>query len=234
MAENHEQSENKTETASAITANAESSAPKQTTRLQLLFRIALVVLFFAFVFGAIGLCLPRSHEVATSIEIEAPPEVIFPLIEKVSEWRHWAPAWDFMKDDNITFSYNKNFTAVTWRHNLKNQVGKMWMDREHYRKNESITYIVEHESLEEMPMISTIDLKPTESGTTIVFWQTNADLPRTPILKGVFYGWAGLMFTGGLTAQYDRDLIRLKELAETNDQLLIDKKKEDVGETPSF
>ena len=219
---------NKT-TESNQSADETEKPVKQTTTLQMLFRIAMVVVALVMIFGIIGLCMPRHYEFSTNIEINSSADEIYPMLASVDLWSEWSPAWDFGKNENINYyQYNLDRSGVTWRHDLQGTTAKLWIGNK--VENERIDYYLEHNKFRQMAMKSSFILEPTENGTTKLTWSSETDLPRWPILQGVFYGWAGLTFNGGLKTQYDRDLIRLKEFCEklgTGKSAAANKKSED-------
>lgn len=187
---------------------------KGTTRLQLLFRIFMVFAGIVVVLGVVGWFLPRQYTVDTYIEIDIPPEELFDMLHRVDGWPKWSPSWDFGKDDRITYFYGDNFTAVTWQvENMSGgrDIGKMWISNTW--KDRRIEYFVERN----YKIFNSFELQPLDDGLrTRIFWTTEAELPREKWTDGLFYGWAGLIFSTGLESQYDQDLMRLKKLCESD------------------
>jgi hypothetical protein len=93
--------------------------------------------------------------------------------------------------------------SLSWREQRGN--GSLWIHRS--VQNEVIEY---RSKFADFPtMDSSLRLIEEEPDKTRIVWRSQGRLPAGP-----FYGWAAIVFGTGLTAQYDRDLLNLKNLCE--------------------
>ena len=204
------------ETSSSSGATATVVPPeKGTTWLQLLFRILLVLLCLFLILAVIGYYLPRDYSVSSSRVIDAGPEEIFPLLVNLDRWKEWSPGWDFEKNSQIaSFHFLENRKGVTWRH-VDRGVTSIWISE--FKVDEELTMRLEDAAFPGLKMVTRIELSPTADNQTKVTWSSETRLPRESLVSGVFYGWGGLMYTGGLETQYERDLTRLKTACEADE-----------------
>lgn len=201
---------------SDVSGSTDQANPKETTRVQLLIRIGLVLGGFFFLLCLIGWFLPREYQVSTSIVIESSAEEIFPMISQVENWPRWSPSWDFGSMDKVSHRYFTNPPGVSWQigdHSEGLGLGKMWVSDT--VENQKVSYYVERA----YKVFNFIELETVEDGKTKVTWTTEATLPRQRWSDGLFYGWAGLAYTPALKGQYDADLLRLKLLFESQDNV---------------
>ncbi len=154
----------------------------------------------------IGLLLPRRYDVQTEVVIEAPPESVFPMINRLPNWRLWS-SWSSEKNSGVEIQYGAVLegekATLSWREQRGN--GRLWIHRSVL--NESIEYTSIFANFPEME--TSFRLVPEAEGKTRVIWRSFGKLPNGP-----FYGWAAMVFSTGLSAQYNRDLTNLKELCE--------------------
>ena len=68
-------------------------------------RLVAVLLVLFLVVAGIGYFLPHDYEITSTVEIEASPDAVFPLINHVPNWKLWSP-WnpDKIQDLKITYS----------------------------------------------------------------------------------------------------------------------------------
>lgn len=194
-------------------SDAPAEKKKDTTLAQLLFRLGALVLGVVVFFAVVGWFLPREYEVSTSIEIDAPPADVYALIGEARDWAKWSPSWDFPAQEKVSHRYFDNPPGVSWQIDGTTGSfgrGKMWFsDRV---ENQKVEYYVERA----YQVFNSIELEPLADGTrTRVTWTNEATLPRQRWSDGLFYGWAGLVYKPALKGQYDADLIRLKNVCES-------------------
>lgn len=198
--------------------SADPDAKPGTTRLQLLLRIAGVIVGVITVLGVIGWFLPSEYTVTAEVEIDAPPSEVYGMINRADLWPSWSPSWDFDRHEKFVHFYHIGFGGVTWSHEDmigNKQIGKMWMDNR--VPHERIEYYVERQN---QRVFNYFDFESLEDGSrTKLVWTTEAKLPRKRITDGLFYGWAGLILKGNLKTQYDADLARLKDVCESSSLL---------------
>ena len=134
------------------------------------------------------------------------------MVNRADLWATWSPSWDFGSMDKVMHLYGPEGKSVNWR--IDGMVGnmnsgKMWFSQ--VVENERVEYYVERN----YKVFNYFDLEPLDDGLrTKISWTTEATLPRESWTDGLFYGWAGLIYSAGLKGQYNADLVRLKKVVE--------------------
>lgn len=165
----------------------------------------------------IGYFLPREFRVEQSIEIAAPPDRIFPLINRLPNWQLWSPSWDPAKNEHLKIVHSGQIEGVgalrQWEE-LRGD-GKLWITVS--EADQKLEYRSEFSTFP--AMTSTMTLQPLKdaqgNAKTQLVWTSVGALP-----KGPFYGWFGFLIKSGLGQQYARDLGLLRELAEKEHAML--------------
>ena len=155
------------------------------------------------VFVVAGIVLPGTFEVARSIEIEAPPERIFPLLNDLAAWDTWTP-WGEMESHLDGSSAGLGARRV-------------WDDPRMGSGSLTITtstppYMVGYAVDVEDGAIrfeGTLSIE-TRGGTSLVTWTERADLGWNPLL-----GWTAVGMEESQGGQLEESLARLKEQAES-------------------
>ncbi len=167
--------------------------------------IGLVILVIAFL--AIGMLLPRNVEVARSIEINAPADKIFPLVNIPKKTELWSP-W-LSIDPNVKVSYGDivegKGATMEWR-------------SDHPDVGNGTVEIIE--SVENSKVVTALDfgLQGTATATMLLeqsgdktkaTWSLVADMGAWPIGR-----WFGLMMDKWIGNDYEIGLDKLKKLVE--------------------
>jgi uncharacterized protein YndB with AHSA1/START domain len=155
------------------------------------------------VFLLIGSLLPHGYQTSAEVVISAPPEKVFPFLNRLDRWPEWSQ-WATNKDSMFAVEYGPQVEGVgavqTWKE--PRGQGKLWITGS--EPNRSIEYVVE---FGEFPrMNSRFELQPVDSGTRLV-WSSEGRLPGGP-----FYGWLRLAFVNGMRSQYQQALTKLDAL----------------------
>lgn len=165
------------------------------------FIVGLTVIFYG---GAY--LLPGEARVERSIEIAAPPEIVFAIVgdlRRVPEWSPWVKA-----DPKVSFTFEGPERGVgqsmRWASNNP-MVGSGGEKVTELAPNERI--VTEIDYGEFGTATSAISIAPAGGGTRVTRSFTSA-------LPGVIDRWAGLMIDRTLGAEYERGLENLKALAE--------------------
>jgi len=168
--------------------------------------IGVVVLVGIAVAGAF--LLPRNVHVRRSIEIAAPAEVIFPLINSPRQFNEWSP-WARL-DPNIKTTYSGPESGVgakmEWQSDDKN-VGSGTSEITASRTNKMVRTSMDFGDMGAAEAFFIIQ-KPKDDKTTVI-WGFNTDLGMNPIAR-----YMGLMFDGWIGKDYETGLANLKQLAE--------------------
>ena len=172
----------------------------------LLLRIFLAVSAFIVIVLLIGTMMSRNFDMSTSVEINAPPEKVFPHINEMKRWSKWT-MWSPNRISDLTVEYSgeasgKGAIQEWTEHRGK---GKLWITES--IENEKVGFT---SSFTKFPdMHSEITLTPTEGGGAKVTWASQGALPSGP-----FYGWFGMTFSDSLRNEYSKSLTLLKQLCE--------------------
>ena len=157
----------------------------------------------------IGSLLPRSFDFQTSLEIDAPPEQVFPYLNSLPRWQEWSRQWNPNEIDNLEISYNGTESGVgaaqSWTDPRGS--GKLWITVSD--PNERVEYEIDFAGRPRMS--SQLTLIENDAGSTIVQWRSTGRLPAGP-----FYGYFGSFFSTHMSNEYDNSLARLKQLVEVN------------------
>jgi uncharacterized protein YndB with AHSA1/START domain len=93
----------------------------------MLKKIALVVLGLLAAFSVLVAMQPDTYKVTRSLNVAAPPEAVFPLVNNYKKWNTWSP-WAKL-DPNMTISYSGPEEGVgasySWKGNSDVGAGKM-------------------------------------------------------------------------------------------------------------
>lgn len=174
--------------------------------VNLLSRIVLALLALGLIIAVIGSLLPRDYETSASINIDAPPEKIFPLVNQLRFWSRWT-YWNGHDTPGLEVEYSGPESGVgsiqTWTEPRGN--GKLWVSES--IENQSIVYQSDFTGFPTMN--GSIQLE-SDGDQTIVRWNSNGSLPSGP-----FYGWFGMAFSNALSGQYNQSLKKLKQIVES-------------------
>lgn len=157
---------------------------------------AVLVLLFLLV----GMLLPHSYQTAAEVVIDAPPEKVFPYLNRLDRWPEWSQ-WATNKDSMFAVEYGPQVEGVgavqTWKEPRGS--GKLWITGS--EPDRSLEYVVEFGDFPRMT--SRFELQKVDSGTRLK-WSSEGRLPSGP-----FYGWLRIAFVNGMMSQYQQALIKL-------------------------
>lgn len=166
-----------------------------------------IVVVLGLVFLAGGMLLPREVTVARSVEIDAPPEAVFPYVNSLKAGQEWSP-W-LSRDPDVELAYSGPDEGVgavmTWASDQQD-VGS---------GRQEIVASVPEERVETdldfgpMGTAKATFLLEDAGGGTRVTWDLVADMGSGPVGR-----WMGLMMDGLVGADYEQGLSNLKALVE--------------------
>ncbi|MEM6387231.1 MAG: SRPBCC family protein [Pseudomonadota bacterium] len=166
-----------------------------------------IVALLAIVFVGIGMLLPRDVTVARSIEIDAPPEDVFPYVNSLKATQEWSP-W-LERDPNVALTYNDIETgvgaAMEWASD-ESTVGNGKQEITASTENQSVTTALD---FGDMGLAEARFLLEPSAGKTIVTWTLDTDMGAGPMGR-----WMGLMMDGWVGGDYEAGLANLKSLVE--------------------
>lgn len=161
--------------------------------------IALVVLFFG---GA--LMLPADYAVSRSVQVNAPPERIMPLIDSSKGWARWG-VW-YRKDPKMKISESgaPSGAGAAWSWTSESQ-GNGAMTLTEVQPGQRVAYELRIEGFDASQ--GAIELAPTGSATQVT-WRMHG---RMSSLSARWFGYFMDRLVGG---DFEGGLSNLKALAE--------------------
>ncbi len=154
----------------------------------------------------VAFALPREVHVERSIEIDAPPEVVYPLIANLKTFHEWSPWAD--KDPNAKYEWEGPAEGVgakmSWEGNSDVGVGTQEITAA--VQNESVTTALDFG--DQGQATANFILEKTEKGTKVT-WGFDGDMGNNPIGR-----WMGLFLEDMLGPDYEKGLSNLKGMAE--------------------
>ncbi len=167
-----------------------------------------IVAILAIIFIAGGFLLPREVTVARSIEIDAPPDAVFPYVNSLKATQEWSP-W-LERDPNAQVTYNDTEAgvgaAMEWA-SEEPTVGSGKQEIIASNANESVRTALDFGDMGTAEATFLLD----ETGdTTMVTWTLDTDMGAGPVGR-----WMGLMMDSWVGADYEAGLLNLKTLVES-------------------
>jgi hypothetical protein len=170
--------------------------------------LILLIGFVAAAFVAIGYSLPASWEVSRSIEIQAPPEKIYPLIADFKNgWSKWS-AFDFA-DPTIQYTYSGP--------EMGERARREWISESMGDGAQEIIIADPKTGIEfnldmrnSFKIKGQISLDPIPVGTRVVF----KDYGETGM--NVLHRYYGYMMESMMGKTFEMSLAKLKETAESS------------------
>lgn len=167
--------------------------------------VGLVILMAIAVAGAYF--LPRYVEVSRSIDIDAPPSVVYPLVGDLRRTNEWSPWLELDPDVKITFTGPADGVGQTMRWESEDpKVGSGSQTLTRLEPNREVETALDFG--EQGEATASFLLEP-EGAATKVTWGLRMDLGLNPIAR-----YFGLMFEKWIGADYEKGLAKLKTVAE--------------------
>ena len=175
--------------------------------MRVLGRILVWLVALVVILAAVAFVLPQTATVERQVEIEAPPEAIFPYVNSMQATAEWSP-W-LALDPEVELTYSGPEIGVGSTLNWASD------DRRVGTGTQEITSSVENERVEtalDFGPMGTAEayfvLEP-EGETTTVTWGFDSDLGMNPMAR-----WMGLMLDGMVGGDYEQGLANLKAVVE--------------------
>jgi uncharacterized protein YndB with AHSA1/START domain len=155
----------------------------------------------------VAFILPRHAVVTRSVEIAAPPSVVFPLVGDLRRFNEWSPWADIDPETAYTFTGPIDGVGQTlnWASDDK-RVGAGSMSIAAIEPDSRVD--MEVTFAEEGSALASLLLEPASAGTTVT-WTLDTDLGFNPIAR-----YFGMMMDGMVGPDYEKGLARLKAAAE--------------------
>ncbi len=174
--------------------------PRRVARRGFLAAGALAALMALFVLA--GILMPGRFEVCRAARIDAPPELVFPLLNDLSAWDRWTP-WGEI-DSRMEGPATGPGARRTWD---DPRMGAGSLEIVASSPPASLRYLVEVEG-GAIRFEGSFEVAP-EAGGSRVTWTESADLGWNPLL-----GWTAGNMEESQGEQLEKSLERLRELAE--------------------
>lgn len=164
--------------------------------------VAGILALLAAAFLIVGILLPGTVEVTRTVEIDAPPETVFPLVNNLEAWTEWTP-WGEV-DSRLEGPAEGPGARRVWDDPALGSGSLTLLDA---RPPASVHYLVEVEDAA-LRFEGTISIEAGGPGS-VVSWTERADLGWNPVL-----GWTALTLDESQGRQLDESLEQLRRLAE--------------------
>ena len=175
--------------------------------MRIIKRILITLVVLLIVLAGIGMLLPRNIEVARSIEINAPADKIFPLVNNPKKTETWSP-W-LSIDPNVKVSYGDV---------AQGKGATMEWKSDHPKVGNGTVEIIE--SIENSKVVTALDFGEQGKGTATMLlvqsgdktkatWSMDADMGAGPVGR-----WFGLLMDKMIGDDYETGLGNLKNLVE--------------------
>ena len=165
--------------------------------------VAGVLALFAGGFVLVGILLPGTVEVTRSVEIEAAPEAVFPLLNDLERWAEWTP-WGEVESRLEGPSAGTGARRVWDDEGLGS--GSLTLVGSRPPAGVDYEVVVEDGAIRFEGTISVA----ASAGGSVVTWTERADLGWNPLL-----GWTALTMDESQGRQLQESLDRLKARAES-------------------
>lgn len=152
----------------------------------------------------VGIVLPGTVDVTRSVEIEAPPERVFPLLNDLSAWDSWTP-WAGIESRVDGPSAGQGARRV-WD-DPRMGSGSLTITASVPPSTVAYAVVVEDGAIR---FEGTLSVASRGNGS-LVTWTERADLGWNPLL-----GWTALGMEESQGGQLEESLARLKEQAESS------------------
>lgn len=158
-------------------------------------------------FVAVGFVLPSSYETSRSVEIDAPPEVVFELVNHLPSNERWSP-WK-EADPTIEETYSEAKSGVGAYYTWTSE--KMGEGRLEIKVSEPHTRIENALNFgQQLPATGTWSFEAVGDAKTKVTWGISGENGMNPINR-----WFGLVMDSLVGADFERGLGNLKRVAES-------------------
>ena len=175
--------------------------------MRIVKRILAAIVVIAVLLVVVAYLLPRHVNVSRSIEIAAPPAVVYPLIADLRRANEWSPWLELDPDVEITFTGPAD--GVGQRMNWKSDNANVGSG------SQTITLLAPDSKVETAldfgergTATASFDLEARGAATEVT-WGFATDLGFNPVAR-----YFGLTFDERIGADYEKGLAKLKTVAE--------------------
>ena len=175
--------------------------------MRMLRRIVLILVAIIILLVAIGYLLPQRVSVARSIEITAPPSVVFPLVSDLRQAGKWSPWLGIDPNIRVTFSGADVGVGqmMSWASDNA-QVGSGSQTITEYEPEGRVVAALDFGP--QGRAVATTTVEPAGDGSRVT-WGFDTDLGMNPVAR-----YFGLALEGMIAPDFERGLAKLKDVAE--------------------
>lgn len=167
--------------------------------------LGLVILVVALLL--IGFLLPAKVGMARGVEVAAPSERVYALLDDPRQWKRWT-VWN-ERDPAMEIAYSGPERGVgagwSWKSKSEGNGAMTFTAAEPGRR---VAYELRFEGIDS-PSTGALTLEPAGAGTRVT-WSMDADMGGSPVNR-----WFGLFMPGMMRKDFDGGLANLKRLAES-------------------
>jgi len=175
--------------------------------MRILKRIITFVFILGVVFVVGGMLLPRNVNVARSIEIDAPPEVVFPHVNSLKAAAEWSPWLGLDPSAQLTYEgpdegVGAKLAWASEHPNVGNGSQEIVASEDNARVETALDF-------GQMGTATASYVLVEKDGGTEITWDLGMDMGMGPMGR-----WFGLMMDGQVGPDYETGLQNLKALVE--------------------
>lgn len=177
--------------------------------MRLLKRLALALGGLLALFLLVGLFLPSAWSTERSIEIEAPPSTLLPLVDTPRRWMDWAP-WNKGRYPKMSVTYEgpERGVGAGWSWTGEDS-GNGRMTMRTSDPGRGVEFDLQFEDFN--PSKGAL-LFRSEGDRTTVTWSMSGDNGNNPVAR-----WFALLMDSMLQKDFEAGLTKLKALAEAEE-----------------
>lgn len=159
----------------------------------------------------IGFFLPATQTVERSVEVEAYPEDIFPLLNDLKAYSQWSPLHALLTDAETIYGGADSGVGQTmvWQ----NATGAYPFGSQEITQSQPSEFVQVQVNLSGKLATATHAILPSPDGESVtVLTKSEIELGGFPYLERV----RSKIRSGGLNSQFDNSLMRLKTISEVS------------------
>ncbi len=174
--------------------------------MRIVKRVVLALIAIVVLLVAVAYALPSRYSVARSIDIEAPPSKIYPLVSNTRAWKQWS-AWN-RRDPGMEIIYSgpQSGAGAQWKWHSKSE-GDDEMTLTSVEPDRRIGYQLFFPDFNSTA-VGAMTFDPISPKVTRVTWTNEGELGNNPMMR-----WMGLMMDKMVGDDFAAGLANLKTLA---------------------
>ncbi|GJQ64747.1 MAG: hypothetical protein SCALA702_38000 [Melioribacteraceae bacterium] len=189
--------------------------------MEILKKVLIGVAVIVALFFVVAAFLSSEYRVERSVVVNTSPDVVYPFVAELEQWRDWSPWAEMEPTAKYTFTGVPGEAGSKW--SWKGEiVGEGSLQHDELVKNKSIKSSLKFVSPQPMTSVEEWSFEPTDGGTKVV-WIDEGELGYP---MGRYFG---LFLDDMLGTDFEKGLAKLKSLAEAK-AAEIAKEAEEVKE----